>query len=197
MSPLLPPMLGRDNQLQKSIIPGVFPEVPDPMTDDDPLQHPQQLNDLLLFRLHRIHATAGPLVMRMCERDYGITRREWRVLSSLADVEGVLSSELAVRATLDRARTSRAITSLTDKGLLRREPKPSDRREVHVFLTERGRAVYAEVFPRIAAIQRDLLSPFSDEERQQFSKLITRLQASASRLNPGGELLQPLEDSPD
>ena len=164
------------------------------MTDDDPLRHPQQLNDLLLFRLHRINATAGPLVMRMCERDYGITRREWRVLSSLADGEGVLSSELAVLAMLDRARTSRAITRLTDKGLVRREPKPSDRREVHVFLTDEGRRVYAEVFPRIAAIQRDLLSPFSDEERRQFGDLITRLQVSASRLNPGGELLQDASD---
>ena len=167
------------------------------MTDNDRLQHPQQQDDLLLYRLYRIHATAGPLVVRMCERDYGITRREWRVLSCLADVEGVQSSELAVRTMLDRARTSRAITSLADKGLLRREPRPSDRREVHVFLTEEGRRVYAEVFPRIAAIQRDLLSPFSDDERRQFSAHLARLQASATRLNPGDDWLQPLEDAPD
>jgi DNA-binding MarR family transcriptional regulator len=190
-------MLGRDNQLQKSIVPGVFPEAPDPMTDNDRLQHPQQQDDLLLYRLYRIHATAGPLVVRMCERDYGITRREWRVLSCLADVEGVQSSELAVRAMLDRARTSRAITSLVEKGMVRREPRPSDRREVHVFLTEEGRRVYAEVFPRIAAIQRDLLSPFSDDERRQFSAHLARLQASATRLNPGSDWLQPLEDAPD
>lgn len=167
------------------------------MTDDDPLGHPKQLDDLLLYRLHRIHATAGPLVVRMCERDYGITRREWRVLSSLADGEGVQSSELALRATLDRARTSRAITSLTEKGLLRREPKPSDRREVHLYLTDEGRRVFREVFPRIAAIQRELLSPLSDTERRQLSGLMARLQASASRLNPAGDLLQPLEDAPD
>jgi DNA-binding MarR family transcriptional regulator len=190
-------MLVRDNQLQKSIVPGVFPEVPDPMTADDRLQRPQLQDDLLLYRLYRIHATAAPLVVRMCERDYGITRREWRVLSCLADVEGVLSSELALRTLLDRARTSRAITSLTDKGLVRREPRPSDRREVHVFLTEEGRRVHGEVFPRIAAIQRDLLSPFSAQECRQLSDLLARLQASVSRLNPGGELLQPLEDSPD
>lgn len=159
-----------------------------------PLDAPQQQNDLLLYRLYRIHATAAPLVVRMCERDYGITRREWRVLSCLADVEGVQSSELAVRAMLDRARTSRAITGLVAKGLLRREPKPSDRREVHVFLTERGRAVYADVFPRIAAIQRELLATFSDAEQRQFSDFMARLQASATRLNPGGDWLPPLED---
>lgn len=164
------------------------------MSADDRLQHPQQQDDLLLYRLYRIHATARPLVVRMCERDYGITRREWRVLSCLADVEGVQSSVLAQRTMLDRARTSRAITSLAEKGLLRREPKPSDRREVHVFLTDEGRRVHAEVLPRIAAIQRELLSPFSDEERRQFSEHLVRLQASASRLNPGDVGTPPLDD---
>ncbi len=164
------------------------------MSTDDPLRYPQQQNELLLYRLYRIHATARPLVVRMCERDYGITRREWLVLSCLADAEGVQSSELAVRAMLDRARTSRAITSLADKGLLRREPKPSDRREVHLYLTDEGRRIYREAFPRIAAIQRELLAPFSEAEGRQLSELVARLQASASRLNPGGELLPPLED---
>lgn len=152
------------------------------MTTDDLLLHPQRQNDLLLYRLYRIHITARPLVVRMCERDYGITRREWLVLSCLADVEGVQSSELAVRAMLDRARTSRAITGLTDKGLVRREPKPSDRREVHLYLTDRGRALYAEVFPRIAAIQRELLNPFSAEERHVLGEWIDRLQQGATRL---------------
>lgn len=167
------------------------------MPETDLLTQPRQQNDLLLYRLYRVHATAGPLVVRMCEREYGITRREWRVLSCLADVEGVLSSELAERAMLDRARTSRTLTRLVDKKLVRREPRPSDRREVHVFLTDEGRQLYAEVFPRVAAINRDLLEPFSESQRAQFSELLALLQTQASRLNPGGELLQPLEDAPE
>ncbi len=191
-------MLGTDNQLQKSILPGVFPERPFPlpsMTADDRLQHPLQQDDLLLYRLYRIHITARPLVVRIVEREFGITRREWRVLSCLAGAEGVQSSELAVRAMLDRARTSRAITGLADKGLVRREPKPSDRREVHVFLTDAGRRVHAEVFPRIAAIQRDLLAPFSAAERCQIGDFLTRLQAQASRLNPGAHATDDWADA--
>ena len=165
------------------------------MPAHDRMTDPQGQNDLLLYRLYRIHATAGPLVVRLCERDYGITRREWRVLSCLADVEGVLSSELAEAAMLDRARTSRALTRLADKQLVRREPKPSDRREVRVYLTDEGRRVYGEVLPRIAAIQRELLAPFSTEQREQFSELMDLLLAQARRLNPGGPLLPPLEDN--
>ncbi len=150
---------------------------------EDRLSWPKQQDDLLLYRLYRLHATARPLVVRMCERDYGITRREWRVMSCLAQAEGVLSSELAERAMLDRARTSRALTSLVAKQLVHREPKPSNRREVRVYLTDTGRQLYAEVFPRVAAVQRELLAPFSPAERHLLGELLARLQARAQALN--------------
>ncbi len=165
------------------------------MSVEDRLEHPRQQDDLLLYRLYRIHATAAPLVVRFCDREFGITRREWRVLSCLASAEGLQSSKLAERAMLDRARTSRALTSLADKGLVRREPKASDRREVFVFLTDEGRRTYEAIFPRIASIQRELLAPFSAEEQRLFSGLLARLQAQASRLNPG-EPLQTMDEGP-
>lgn len=52
------------------------------------------------------------MVIRLCEGRLGITRREWRIIALLAQDEGLLSSQLAERAQLDRARTSKAITSL-------------------------------------------------------------------------------------
>lgn len=153
------------------------------MPSHDRMNHPQGQNELLLYRLFRIHATAGPAIARMCEREHGITRREWRVLSCLADVEGVPSSELAEVVMLDRARTSRAVTRLVEKKLLRREPKPSDRREVHLFLTDEGRRVHADLFPRIVAVQRALLEPFSAEQRERFSEFMDLLQTQIHRVN--------------
>jgi DNA-binding MarR family transcriptional regulator len=73
---------------------------------------PAALDDVLLYRISRLLATAGSMVIRLCEGRYGITRREWRVLALLAQEEGLLSSQLAERAQLDRARTSKAISSL-------------------------------------------------------------------------------------
>jgi len=165
------------------------------MSAIDPMNHPLGQNDLLLYRIYRIHATTRPLVVRMCEREFGITRREWHVLSCLADVPGVQSSELAERAMLDRARTSRALTSLNEKGLVRREPKPSDRREVHVFLTDEGLRVYREVFARVVVVQRELLAPLSPVQREQLSGLIDLLQAQALRLNEACDGPSPQEDA--
>ena len=84
-----------------------------------PWRQPSELDDLFLYHLARLMSSAGTMVVRLCEGRYGITRREWRVLALLAQDEGLLSSQLAQRAQLDRARTSRAITSLVGKKLLR------------------------------------------------------------------------------
>lgn len=146
------------------------------MNPEDRLTDPQVQADLLLYRLYRIHITASRLVVHLCEHEFGLTRREWRVLSFLSEHEGVLSSELAEHAMLDRARTSRTLTRLDGKKLIRRQPRPSDRREVHVFLTEEGRRVYRAVFPRVAAINRELASALSPAEREQLDRMVNALQ---------------------
>lgn len=161
----------------------------------DPLTMPVRQADFLLYRLYRIHVTAGRQVVQMCDERHGITRREWRVLSFVAENEGVPSSELAERAMLDRARTSRTLTSLADKQLIERRPKPSDRREVHIHLSERGRAVHDDVFPRIAAINQSLVADLSPEDRAVLSRAIAHIQATADRLLAGAPPLA--RDNPD
>lgn len=148
----------------------------------DRLAEPQHQADLLLYRLYRIHITAGRLVVHMCESEFGITRREWRILSFLAEREGAMSSQLAEHAMLDRARTSRTLTTLASKKLVMRQPKPSDRREVHVFLSEEGRRLYGVIYPRVAAINRELASGLTAAQRQQLDAMVDALQAQASRM---------------
>lgn len=121
-------------------------------------------------------------MVRLCEQEFGITRREWRLLSFLSTKEGALSSELAEHAMLDRARTSRALTRLADKGLVRRQPKPSDRREVHVYLSDEGRALYAAMYPRVVAINAALASGLNGDERAALDSLLDRLQAQADAM---------------
>jgi DNA-binding MarR family transcriptional regulator len=148
----------------------------------DRLTAPQHQADLLLYRLYRIHITAGRMVVHLCESEFGITRREWRILSFLAEREGALSSQLAQHAMLDRARTSRTLTSLAAKKLVVRQPRPSDRREVHVYLSEEGRRLYGEIYPRVAAINRELVAGLDAAQRTQLDAMVDALQAQASRM---------------
>ena len=92
------------------------------------------------------------------------------------------SSALAERAALDRAQTSRAVSALVQKGLVVRTPRPGNRREVLLHLTERGRALYAALLPRVAAINQELLSVLSETEVATLDALVQRLRAQAERM---------------
>lgn len=146
------------------------------------LTQPKSLDDMLLYVLWQLQAAARRPVVRLCEAQFGITRREWRMLAKLADSEGMPSSALAERAALDRAQTSRAVSALVQKGLVVRTPRPGNRREVLLHLTERGRALYAALLPRVAAINQELLSVLSASEVATLELLVQRLRVQAERM---------------
>ena len=144
-----------------------------------PLKEPSGLDDLLLYRLSRLLAVGGSMVIRLCEGRFGITRREWRVIARLAQEQELLSSELADCIQLDRARTSRAVSSLVTKKLVRRSAGVSDRRQARIALTERGRALHRELFPLVCEINRGLLAPLSAREVERLDAMLQALQQQA------------------
>jgi DNA-binding MarR family transcriptional regulator len=163
----------QDNRLIKSI---------NVRTNPRRLSQPAGLEDLLLYRMSRLVAVAGSMVIRLCEGGFGITRREWRVLALLAREDDLLSSELAERAQLDRARTSRAITSLVAKRLVARRTGPADRRQAHIALTPQGRELYEALFPLVREINRDLLAVLPPHEVARFDGALEQLQRRADVL---------------
>lgn len=146
------------------------------------------LDGLLLYRLHRLFSVGGSLVIRLCEGQFGITRREWRLLAVLAGRPALNSSQLAQHAYLDAARTSRAIGSLVEKGLILRTHAPGDRRQVVLRLTPAGDALYDELFPLVERINAQLLEALAPDEVKRFDRSIAQLQAQAAQLVAGSTL---------
>lgn len=153
---------------------------------------PEVLDDLLLYRLTRLLAVAGGVVVRYCEGRYGITRREWGMLAILAAHGAAGSSELARQAQLDRPRTSRAIGALQAKGLVERTTPGGDARQVRVALTARGRQLYREMFPLVSRFNVDVLSVLSGDEIAQLDDMLARLRVRAEALAASDDL--PLAD---
>lgn len=147
------------------------------------LRDPQGLDDLLNYRLARLHALSGAPVVRLCEGRYGITRREWRLLASLASRGATSPSELAEQAHLDRARTSRAIGSLVAKELVQRVARPGDARRAVVQITARGQSLYEAMFPQIAAINRAVLDALDEPLLGALDEALRRLTAKAAALS--------------
>lgn len=149
---------------------------------------PLVLDDLLLYRLARLTTVAGGMVVRLCEGRFGITRREWRILVVLAEQGALGSSQLAASAQLDRARTSRAVTSLVAKKLLHRSACAGDQRRATLSLSDAGRAVYDGLFPLVAQIHNDLLSALSAEEGAQLDATLVRLMRQAEKMRSAADL---------
>lgn len=155
--------------LDPSDVPGTLPE-------------PHAITDFLLYRLYRILTIAGGTVTRLCEGKFHVTRREWRVLAILAVHGPVSSAELAIRSSLDRPTTSKALSSLVVKGLACRRSRGADARFNGVALTEKGRTLYGQMFPAISDVSVQLLAPFSVEDIQGLDSLLSQIQARADSL---------------
>lgn len=152
------------------------------MNEPSPSHRLGRIDELLLYRLGRLNAQAGAIVVRLCEGGYGITRREWGVIGHLYE-QGVLApSALAERFQLDRARTSRTIGSLVEKGLITRTPQAGNRKQALVDLTAEGRALYEALMPQVKDINQRLLQVLSPDEMAQLDGLLGRLHASAEAL---------------
>lgn len=147
------------------------------------LRHPEHLDELLNFRLLRLFALSGAPVVRLLEGRHGITRREWRLLATLASRGPLSPSALAAQAHLDRARTSRAIGALVAKGLVVRTVRADDARRAEVAPTPAGQALFDTVFPRIAAINAGLVAVLDDATLQALDRALDALTAHAERLN--------------
>jgi DNA-binding MarR family transcriptional regulator len=147
-----------------------------------PLSDPRTVDDLLNYRLSCLLASSGAMITRLCEGRYGITRREWRLIALLAAHGAMSPSELAQRAHLERARTSRHITELTGRGLLRRRTDPDDRRRAELELSEEGRHLYQELFPQSVRFNDEVLSALSPSELAAFDGALAKLTEAAERI---------------
>jgi DNA-binding MarR family transcriptional regulator len=154
--------------------------------DAGALRAPRSLDDLLLYRLSRAARAGSGMATRMVEGGFGITRREWGMIGTLAEVGEITPSALAERLDLDRVRTSRGLRSLTDKKLVERRQDTEDRREVHVRLSPSGRQLFGELFPRIARLNTELLDGMDAAHIEIFLQCLRRLESRGTELSAQG-----------
>jgi len=78
----------------------------------------------------------------------GLNLSQWRVLAAVADAEGRTSSQVVALTPMDKGIVSRAVASLVQQGLLRREASEQDGRKAHLHMTREGRALYDAIRSR-------------------------------------------------
>jgi DNA-binding MarR family transcriptional regulator len=106
----------------------------------------------------------------------GLTIIEWYILRALYERDGQHASELA-RA-VGRAATSFTpnLDKLEEKGLIERRPDPTDRRAVHIFLTDKAETLRGDVVRTGTEVDAALRQRFNAEEFDMFLSVLGALQ---------------------
>jgi DNA-binding MarR family transcriptional regulator len=158
--------------------------------DAGALRAPRSLDDLLLYRLSRAARAGSGMATRLVEGGFGITRREWGMIATLAQEGEMTSSMLATHLHLDRVRTSRGLRSLVEKKLVERRQDSEDRREVHVRLSASGQQLFGQLFPRIAGLNTDLLEGIAPAHLEIFLQCLRHLEQRGGELVAQGAIME-------
>ncbi|MFD8013020.1 MarR family winged helix-turn-helix transcriptional regulator [Streptomyces sp. NPDC058955] len=107
----------------------------------------------------------------------GADARKWHyaVLASLADGGPASQATLSRRTGIYRSDMVRVLDELTGRHLVDRSPDPSDQRRNIITLTPEGSRRLRRLDQVLDAVHEDLLAPLSEDERDQFLRLLTRL----------------------
>lgn len=95
---------------------------------------------------------------------------------------GITQEGLSKLIYIHKSNVARQLGSLEEKGFIKRETDPSDKRNMLVYPTEKAYAVLDEIKKVNAEWDRIMLEGFSEEERQEVEKLSALLAERAKKI---------------
>lgn len=147
-----------------------------------PSADPQCLRDMLDYRLYLVYRECGYHTEKMLNDEFDLNRRRWRLLATVHELEGGTLSEIAERAELDRAQSSRTVGTMVREGYLKRLSNPDNARFAKIVFTDKGRDLYDKIISRYREANIALVESLTLDEIHQLDRLLDKLRTAASKL---------------
>jgi homoprotocatechuate degradation regulator HpaR len=106
---------------------------------------------------------------------HGLTDQQWRILRALAEDDRVELLELSQRCMIQPPSLSRTVPALTERGLVRREDHPTDRRRSLISLTDEGVRLFNVMSAESALIYRQLTEAIGPENMDDIYRMLVDL----------------------
>ena len=135
------------------------------------------LDEFLPFRLSYTSNLVSDTIARTYRALFGLSIPEWRLVAVVAETGGISQGAVGARTRMDKVTVSRAAIALVERGLLKREGKPGDRRSHLLVLTPKGRELHAAVAPEALELERRVFASFSATELEAFTAMLRRIDA--------------------
>lgn len=105
----------------------------------------------------------------------GLTTAKLRTLAVLSTKGGLMVNELSVYCVIEQSTMSRTLAALIDEDLVRREDDSRDSRARRIWLTEKGRALFEDLWPALNAANEALFTGIDPDEREAFITTLNKI----------------------
>ena len=137
------------------------------------------LDQFIPYRLSVTSNLVSDVIATAYEALFGLTIPEWRVISVVAENDGITQQGICTATRMDKVTVSRATIALVDRGLIARAMNSADRRSRLLALTRAGRALYADVAPKALEFEQRIFAVFPQEDIDRFMSLLRAIEIRA------------------
>lgn len=128
------------------------------------------INFLLTTSQHKVFQ-----IMKSRLKQFDITPVQYGVLQCIWQLNMHNPKEIAQFLDLENSTISGILERMENKDLIIREIDENDRRYIKIDLTEKSKALEAPVNKVVEEVNKDVMSIFSEEEKQTLKKYLRRI----------------------
>ncbi len=126
----------------------------------------------------------------------GLGSAQQAILFVLAKEDGVSLGDLAKRLHLGKSGLSGLVDRMETAGLVKRIPNPHDRRVIELHIEPAGRTIAERTAPLTKAVNEELLTPFSQSEREIIARFLDHITANSEAVTASNMAAQLTEGTP-
>jgi len=106
-----------------------------------------------------------------------------RLLLDIGQNPGISQDTLAQKVQVDKSNIARHVARLEQKGFVRREEDPNDRRILRLYVTEQAESLYPKLQKVMEDWEKTMLQDLSHWEVSQLMSLLTRVRRCAEEID--------------
>jgi MarR family transcriptional regulator, lower aerobic nicotinate degradation pathway regulator len=147
-------------------------------TSISPTPEPSGFTEGFLENLGFVINKVGEKINREIELvilPHGLTVRQYGLMLLLQTAGPQSQIVLSERVGLDRTTVMRTVDLLEERGFVRRDSHPTDRRKHSVVLTLAGDELLGQTLPEVRQAEREFAAVLSEQEQAQLMLLLKRL----------------------
>jgi DNA-binding MarR family transcriptional regulator len=143
--------------------------------NDDAFGPSFHLDAFLPYMLNQVAEAVSKGFQARYQKDFGITRTQWRILAHLFGEDGLTAKEIGTRIHEDKVSISRAVAALEAAGHLVRHQGRRDRRFEELHLTPPGRVLFQRLSERALDYEGDLSDHLGADATQRLRAVLAEL----------------------